>query len=101
MRFCDFTRAILPIDSKLSAELMARKPRDMLRSLTLKNLFDPLTWRIFTKLWAVVIYQMKRIEQLKREFLSINNFDIEKQFFAMDILRKKHIAFSDVSTIVK
>jgi len=97
LRFCDFTKSLLPVDRDLGEMLLERKPRDMGRELSLKELFDPLTWRIYTKLWETILYQLKRMDQLKKEYLSANNFDIEKAFFQIDASRKGAVDFFDVS----
>lgn len=76
--------------------LLERKPRDMGRDLSAKELFDPLTWRIYSKLWETMLYQLKRMDQLKKEYLSANNFDIEKAFFQIDASRKGSVDFFEV-----
>lgn len=62
LRFCDFTKSLLPVDKELGEMLLSRKPRDMGRELTLRELFDPLTWRIYSKLWETMLYQLKRMD---------------------------------------
>lgn len=80
IKYSQFCEIFVPKSQKVTAELTAKKPKNLKGQLSYDECFDNLTRELYAAAWEHILLSNQRENQLKAELMRDSQFDIGEAF---------------------